>query len=155
MVHVAQDGTVEDVWTGLTVVIGLAVDADGTLYALEMSTDNLDEPTFLMPGSGQVVRQTGDDSSDVVAEGLMFPIALGFGPDGGLYVSLPALGVQGGEGMIVRLDDVGGTPGAAPAAETAACDPIPETLSPPGSSASNRLMTWPSSIVAGPYSPNG
>ncbi len=142
--HVAEDGTVEDVWTGLTVVTGLAVDADGTLYALQMSTGNLDEPPFLTPGSGQVLRRTGPGNSmEVVAEGLMFPIALGIGPDGGMYVSMPALGAGGGEGMIVRLDAMGGTPEASPVADAAACAPIPETLSVPAGEASPETEASP------------
>lgn len=137
VVHVAPDGTVTDVWTGLTVVTGLAVDAAGTLYALQMSTGNLQEPPFLTPGSGQVVRQTGPDSSEIVAEGLMFPIALGFGPEGDMYVSLPALGAQGGEGVIVNLDAAAGIMEASPVAEAAvACEPIPQTLSAPAGEAS-------------------
>ena len=139
VVSVAADGTVADVWTGLTVVTGLAVDADGTLHALQMSTGNLEEPPFLMPGSGQVLRQTGPDTSEVVAEGLMFPIALGIGPDGGMYVSLPALGAQGGEGIVVRLDfgDV------SPSAEAPVCDPIPETLSAPAGEATPEAEASP------------
>jgi hypothetical protein len=41
---------------------------------------------------------------EVVAEGLNFPIGLDFGPDGALYVSLPALGATPGQGTIARLD---------------------------------------------------
>jgi len=58
VMHVAMDGTVTDVWTGLTTVTGLAVGADGSLYALEMSTGNLEGPPFLMPGSGKIVKMT-------------------------------------------------------------------------------------------------
>ncbi len=34
VVHVAEDGTVSDVWTGLTTVTAIALDADGTLLAM-------------------------------------------------------------------------------------------------------------------------
>ena len=37
---IAPDGTVSTVWTGLTQVTGVAIGADGTLYALEMSAGN-------------------------------------------------------------------------------------------------------------------
>ena len=47
VMHVGTDGTVEVVWTGLTTVVDVAVGADGTLYALELSTGNLPEPPFL------------------------------------------------------------------------------------------------------------
>lgn len=56
VIHVAPDGTETDVWTGLTTVIDIAVGPDGTLYASELSTDNLEEPPFMVPGSGRVVR---------------------------------------------------------------------------------------------------
>src|SRR5690606_4768760 len=58
---VARDGDVTEVWTGLTAVADVAVGDDGTLYALELSTGNTDEPPFLTPGSGRLVQQTGED----------------------------------------------------------------------------------------------
>jgi len=102
--HVAPDGTVTDAWTGLTAVTDLAVGPDGALYAAEMSTRNLDEPPFLRRGAGQIVRQTGPDSAEVVATGLDLPVMIGFGPDGGLYVAQPVLGANDGEGSLLRLD---------------------------------------------------
>ena len=130
VLHVAEDGTVTDAWTGLTAVTDLAVGADGTLYASQLSTGNLQEPPFLVPGSGQVVEQTGPDSLEVVASGLMLPVALDVGPDGALYVSLPAIGADRGEGVIVRIAPDGS---ASPAAGSpaATCAPIPETVAPP------------------------
>ncbi len=91
VLHVAEDGTVTDAWTGLTTVTDVTVGPDGTLYASELSTGNPGEPPFLVPGNGQVVRQTGPDSLEVVAAGLMFPVAVEMGPDGSLYVALPRL----------------------------------------------------------------
>jgi hypothetical protein len=110
VMKVAPDGTVTDVWTGLTAVVAVAVGADGTLYALELSTSNLQEPPFLVPGSGKVVRQTGPDTAEEVATGLMLPIAMAFGPDGGLYVASPAIGADNGEGVIMHLTGLDGTP---------------------------------------------
>ena len=43
----------------------------------------------------------------------MFPIGLRTGPDGALYITLPALGADDGSGQIVRVE----VPGAAAAAE--------------------------------------
>lgn len=123
VLHVAADGTVTDVWTNLTTVVDVALDADGTLYALEMSTTNLTEPPFLQPGTGRVVMQTGMDTMDVVAEGLMFPIAMDVGPDGAFYLSMPAMGANDGSGTIVRLGGDAATP-----AMMGTCAPIPETL---------------------------
>ena len=71
VLHVDTDGTVTVVWTGLTTVVDVAVGPDGTLYALELSTGNLPEPPFLTPMSGQIVRQTGPDTAEVVVGGLM------------------------------------------------------------------------------------
>jgi hypothetical protein len=124
VMHVTPDGTVTDVWTGLTVVTAVAVAPDGTLYALEMSTGNLAEPPFLVPGSGKLVRQTGPDSAEDVLTGLMFPVAMRIGLDGAFYVASPALGAMNGEGVILRFDLGAGAPAATPV--SAAC-PLPAT----------------------------
>ena len=112
--HVATDGTVEVVWTGLTTVVDVAVGADGTLYALELSTGNSAEAP-LNPGTGRIVRQTGPDTAEAVHEGLMFPIAMEIGADGAFYVSTPAIGANDGSGAIVRLE-AAMTDGSAPPA---------------------------------------
>lgn len=104
VVHVAPDGTVTEVWSGLTAVTDVAVAPDGTLYATELTTGNLQEPPFWVPGSGRIVRQTGPDSQEDVAIGLMFPVSLAFGPDGALYVSMPAMGADQGQGIIGRIE---------------------------------------------------
>jgi hypothetical protein len=56
------------------------------------------------PGTGKIVRQTGPDSSEDVLLGLDFPIKMAFGPDGALYVGLPAFGATDGQGQILRVD---------------------------------------------------
>lgn len=140
VIKVAPDGTVSDVWTGLTTVTGLAVGSDGSLYAAELSTGNLQQPPFLVPGSGRIVHQTGPDSSEAVASGLMLPIGLGFGPDGALDVSLPAIGANQGQGVIASLA-LGGATGTPAAMPTASCQPIPETVAPPHAEASPGAAT--------------
>jgi hypothetical protein len=133
--HVAPDGTVSTVWTGLTMVTGIAVAPDGTLYAAEMAIGDpasMDEPPF-QPFTGRVVRQTGPDSLEEVATGMLFPANLRFGPDGGLYVALPSLGANNGEGVILRLDAMSAGPiqmqaGPPPAS---ACAPITPPPPPP------------------------
>jgi plastocyanin len=137
--HVAADGTATEVWTGLTAVVGVAVGSDGTLYALELSTGNLEEPPFLQPGSGRLVEQTGPDSLEVVADGLMFPIGLDVGPDGAFYVSMPAIGANDGSGTIVRIG--GDEAMATPAVDAESCAPIEETLFTPPDSASPEAAT--------------
>src|ERR687889_1080700 len=85
---------------------GVAVARDGALYAAEMATGDpasMEEPPF-QPFTGRVVRQTGADGLEEVATGMLFPVHLEFGPDGGLYVALPSVGANNGEGVILRLE---------------------------------------------------
>ncbi len=141
VMHVAADGTVSDVWTGLTTVVDVAVGADGTLYALEMSTGNLPAPPFLQPGTGRVVQQTAPDGLEVVVDGLMFPIALDTGPDGAFYVASPAIGANGGEGMITWHDPTGTLEApVSDGAANAACAPLPETTTAPPAVASETAI---------------
>ncbi|HEX3302437.1 MAG TPA: ScyD/ScyE family protein [Thermomicrobiales bacterium] len=133
VIKVMPDGTVTDVLTGLTTVTGLAVASDGTLYVLEMSTGNTDQPPFLVPGSGKVLRMTGADSTEEVASGLMLPISLNIGPDNAFYVSMPAVGANDGSGSIVRIESgMAGTPMAGMTEAPASCTPLPETMATPG-----------------------
>ncbi|MBA2596519.1 MAG: ScyD/ScyE family protein, partial [Chloroflexia bacterium] len=129
VVHVAPDGTVTDQWTGLTAVVALAIGPDEALYALEMVTDSIDEDPFILPDTGRIVRQIGPDTLEVVAEGLNFPISMDFGPDGALYLSLPALGAPAGGGTIARLDLEGSATDEAEATPVAAppCWAAPST----------------------------
>jgi hypothetical protein len=103
--HVSMDGTVEDVWTGLTTVTAVTLSPDGTLYATEMSSEISAAEPFLTRNTGRVVRQTGPNSMEEVASGLDLPVAARFGPDGALYVALPAFGANDGTDSVVRLDE--------------------------------------------------
>lgn len=107
IVAIGPDGTVEDVWTGLTSVADVAISQDGTLYALQMGTATGDDAWSFEPGSGSVVRQSGPDTSALVATGFDTPIAMAFGPDQGLYVSSPAVGGDFA-GSVIRLDTAQG-----------------------------------------------
>lgn len=104
VVKITPDGAVSDAWTGLTAVTALAVATGGTLYALEMGTGNTQTTPFVASGTGKVVRQAGPAEAVAVAVGLDLPVAMAFGPDGGLYVGFPAFGPGGARGAIVRLD---------------------------------------------------
>jgi hypothetical protein len=131
--HVAPDGTVSTVWSGLTMVTGIAVAPDGTLYAAEMATGDpasMEEPPF-QPFTGRVVRQTAADGLEEVATGLLFPVNLRFGPDGGLNVALPAVGANDGEGVILRLDPAAPATIQMPAGPPPASDCAPITPPPP------------------------
>jgi plastocyanin len=59
----------------------------------------------------------------------MFPESVDIGPDGALYVSMPAVGATNGEGMIGRIAVDGSTVSTPMAGESGDCSPIPETLS--------------------------
>lgn len=104
--HIAADGTVTDAWTGLTAVTDVVLGPDGELYALEMATGNTEEPPYLQPGTGRVVRQTGPDSLEEVVTGIDYPVYLGFDAAGMLVLSTPAFGPGKGEGqgMLLQVD---------------------------------------------------
>lgn len=121
IVKIASDGTVSDAWTGLTRVADIAIGPDGTLYAEELSTGNTLEAPYTYPDTGRIVRQTGLDASEVIAEGLNYPVGLGFGPDGALYLSGPASGANNGEGWLARVE-MGSETGAATAAGASTCE---------------------------------
>lgn len=106
VLHVAADGTTTDQWTGLTAMTGLAMSPDGVLYAAEMATNNTEEPPYLTPDSGRIVRQTGPDSLEEVVTDIPYPVGLEFGSDGALYLSYPAWGPNAGEGLgsLLRID---------------------------------------------------
>jgi len=101
-VQVSAEGTVADIWTNLTAVTDVARGADGTLYALEMSTGNTKDAP-MNAGTGRIVRQTGANSGDEVVAGFMLPVAMRVGPDGLAYVASPAVGADNGEGTIVKV----------------------------------------------------
>lgn len=110
VLHVAADGTVTEHWTGLTAMTGLTAAPDGTLYAAEMATNNTEEPPYLTPDSGRIVRMTGSDSHEAVVTDIPYPVGLEFGADGMLYLTYPAWGPDAGEGLgaLLRIDPAAG-----------------------------------------------
>jgi sugar lactone lactonase YvrE len=99
---VEEDGTFAVVWTKLTAALDVAVTADGTLYAIEMTTGNsMDHPQN--PGTGRLVRQTGPDTLEEVVTGLNLPVAMRLGADDMFYVAGPAWGSNEGDGWITRI----------------------------------------------------
>jgi len=114
-------------------ITGIAVAPDGTLHAAEMATGDpasMEEPPF-QPFTGRVVRQTALDSLEEVATDMLFPANLRFGPDGELYVALPSVGANNGEGVILRLDPATGSAIQMPVGPPPACDCAPITPPPP------------------------
>jgi hypothetical protein len=97
-------GHISVVASGLTAVLGIAFDAQGRQYALETDTV-AGFPGPAAAGSGQVVRVNANGTLTTIAEGLTFPTAMTFDPDGDeLYVSNNGFGVPvPGAGQIVRI----------------------------------------------------
>ncbi len=122
VIHVAPDGTVTDHWTGLTAVTDLVVGPDGMLYAAEMATGNTEEPPFLTPDSGRIVRMTGPDSLEEVVTGIDNPASFGFGADGALYLTTPTFAPDAGvgHGQLLRIDLASGAPVSLDGMETPA-----------------------------------
>ncbi|MFT4040374.1 MAG: ScyD/ScyE family protein [Thermomicrobiales bacterium] len=126
VVKITPEGEVSDVWTGLTRVADVVFGPDGALYAAELSTNNTESFPFVHPHTGRIVKQTGPDTQEVVAEGLDFPVGLGFGPDGALYVTGPANGAtvedggNPGAGWLARVEL---DSSAAPASDPPTCVP--------------------------------
>ena len=109
VIRLGADGNPETVWTGLTMVSGLTIDDQGTLYAAEFSGGR-DRAPYFVPGTGRIVRQTGPDSLEEVATLLNFPTSISVGPDGALYVAMPAVGADSGTGIILRVDTAAALP---------------------------------------------
>lgn len=125
VVNISANGDIQTVWSGLTLASGIAIGNDGLLYATELASGVSDSAPNGLPGSGRLLRQTGADTAEVVADGLMYPAALGTGPDGAVYFISGAVGSTTGSGWIGRYAPDGSRADAAPLD----CEPIAETLS--------------------------
>ncbi|MBA3528258.1 MAG: hypothetical protein H0T91_02890, partial [Propionibacteriaceae bacterium] len=57
-------------------------------------------------GTGRMVRQAGPRNSGIDVDGLEHPVTLGYGPDGALYLTYPALepGELDPQGFLLRID---------------------------------------------------
>lgn len=84
---------------GLTTVLGVTFDGQDRMYVLEMSP----AAGFPTPFIGRVRRVNPSGSIEVIADGLVLPTAITFGPDGKLYVSNFGFGLPPGAGQIVRI----------------------------------------------------
>jgi len=115
VIEIAPDGSVSEVWTGLTLPTALALGPDGALYAAQMATGiDPDDPASIAPGTGSIVRRNAAGTVETVVTALSFPVAMKFGPDGALYVASPAFGADDGQGTVTRVDLAAGTQVVAP-----------------------------------------
>jgi len=96
---VTPDGT-PMIWaTGFTGVLGVAFDAQNSLYVLETSQGG-----GPIPMTGRVVRVNNDKSRDVIVDHLFFPTGMTFGPDGALYISNTGFGPPNGQILKVEFN---------------------------------------------------
>jgi hypothetical protein len=103
ILKITPSGGVQTTAAGLTTVLGLALDHEKRLYVLETSPVS----GFPTPNTGRVVRIEHSGKLTPVVEGLNFPTAMTFGPDGSLYISNQGYGFPpelGPMGQIVRMN---------------------------------------------------
>jgi hypothetical protein len=96
--RLTRTGQLETVATGLTSVIGVAVDRQHRLYALQA-------PIFDGGGAGlgSLVRVNHDGSHTVLLEDLASPGSITLGPDGALYIPQCSFHCAPGTGWITRV----------------------------------------------------
>lgn len=92
VVKVAPDGTVSDYATGYTMLTDLEWGPDGNLYGVQFGVFGEQGPEM---NSGMVVRIAEGSGPDPVIQGLSFPIAIDFNPEGNAYVAINAVGPPG------------------------------------------------------------
>jgi hypothetical protein len=100
VVQVAEDGTVSDFATGLTMLTDLQMGPDGHLYAVSFGMFTQQGPVF---NSGSVIRILDDGTTETVIAGLPFATALGLDAEGNGYVAINGAAIPGA-GMVVRYD---------------------------------------------------
>lgn len=101
---VADDGTIADFAVGLTMLTDLVTGPDGSLYATQFAIFGEQGPD---PVSGAVIKIDGDGTSEAVVEGLSFPTAIDFAPNGDAYVAVGGVGPPG-SGQVVRIAGLAG-----------------------------------------------
>jgi len=102
IVEVAEDASISEVATGLTMVVGLAAGPDDQLYASQISTDFLGE----MPEPGNVVRVLEDGTQETVLEGLPFPNGIAFDENGDLLVVINTVSLGEPAGQLLRCEGI-------------------------------------------------
>lgn len=96
----SADGELNQTYEGLTLVTDILVDAEGTIYAVEMAS-GLGDAGFV-PESGRVVR-VSEDGLTPVAEGLNFPFGVTMGADGSLVVTINSAFSEPDSGAVICI----------------------------------------------------
>ena len=97
---VTPSGQIKTDTTGFDTVLGLVFDNQARMYVLEMSAES-PAPT---PLKGRVTRVSPSGGREIVADGLMFPTGMTYGPDGNLYVSSSGFGAPPGAGQVLKIE---------------------------------------------------
>ena len=111
VVQVAEDGSVSDFATGMTMLTDLKLGPDGNLYALSFGMFTQDGPVF---NSGSVMRILPDGTSETLIAGLPFATALALDAEGNAYVAINGVAIPEA-GMVVYYEGLTSMP-ALPAA---------------------------------------
>ncbi len=109
VMKVAEDGTISDYATGLTMLTDLRAGPDGELYAVTFAVFGQQGP---VPNSGAVIRVKEGDASEIVIPGLTYPTSIDFNADGDAFVTVNGVGAPG-SGEVVKFagaTEMAGTP---------------------------------------------
>lgn len=99
-----QGGAALSYVTGLTAVVDMAFDRDGTLYVIEIASGLVPGPgADPGVGNGRLLRIRQGGAQEVVLAGLVFPAGVAIGPDNALYVT--NFGIFPGGGQVLRITE--------------------------------------------------
>jgi len=100
-------GAVTPYLTGLTAVVDIAFDRDGTLYIVEIASGFVPPPAGSGDpgvGNGRLLRKPKNGAVEVVLDGLVFPAGVAVDRSGAVYLSNFGIFPGGGEVLRVTLD---------------------------------------------------